>query len=126
MDYENISDWTLGENKPKQTQRYIKNGSGDGGEDRGWVDFVHRTGPSPAQDTTNWHGFTWEITVNNCHSERKRSISFGAFEIDISNLFRISDFDTPVRSVCIHIRICFPSPSIIVGWGLPHRFPNYP
>jgi len=101
MDYENISDWTLGENKPKQTQHYIKDGSGDGGEDRGWVDFVHRTGPTPAQDTTNWHGFTWEIPVNNCHSERKRSISFGAHEIDISNLFRISDFD---------IRICCPSP----------------
>ncbi len=101
MDYENISDWTLGENKPKQTQRYIKNGSGDGGEDRGWVNFVYRTGPTPAQDTTNWHGLTWEITVNNCHSERKRSISFGAFEIDISNLFRISDF---------YIRICCPSP----------------
>jgi len=101
MDYENISDWSLGESKPKQTQRYIKDGSGDGGEDRGWVDFVHRTGPTPAQDTTNWHGFTWEIPVNNCHSERKRSISFGAFEIDISNLFRISDF---------YIRICCPSP----------------
>jgi len=48
MDYENISNWTLGENKPKQTQRYIKDGSGDGGEDRGWVDFVHRTGPTLA------------------------------------------------------------------------------
>jgi len=99
MDYENISDWTLGENKPKQTQRYIKNGSGDGGEDRGWVNFMHRTGPTPTQDTTNWHGFIWEMPVNNCHSERKRSVSFGAFEIDISNLFRISDF---------YIRICCP------------------
>jgi len=101
IDYENISDWTLGENKPKQTQRYSKDGSGDRGEHRDWVDFVQRTGPSPAQDTTNWHGFTWEIPVNNCHSERKRSISFGAFEIDISTLFRISKFE---------IRICCPSP----------------
>ncbi len=99
--YENKYNWTLGENKPKQTQRYIKDGSGYGGEDRGWVDFVHRTGPSPAQDTTNWHGLTWEIPVNNYHSEPKRSTSFGAFEIDISNLFRIWDFD---------IRICCHSP----------------
>jgi DNA polymerase-1 len=98
--YENKYNWTLGENKPKQTQRYIKDGSGDGCEDRDWVDLVHRIGPSPAQDTTNRHGFIREIPVNNCHSERKRSISFGAFEIDILNLFRISDF---------YIRICCPS-----------------
>ncbi len=39
-DYEDKSNRTLGENKPNQTQFYVKDGSGDGGKDRGWVDFV--------------------------------------------------------------------------------------
>ena len=40
--------------------RYVKDGSGDGGDNCGWVDFVQWTGPSPAQDPTNWEKITYK------------------------------------------------------------------
>ncbi len=34
--------------------RYVKDGSGQSGDDCGWVDFVQWTGPSPDQNPSNW------------------------------------------------------------------------
>jgi len=40
--------------------RYVKDGSGDDGDDCGWLDFVQWTGPSPAQDPANWEKITYK------------------------------------------------------------------
>ena len=43
--------------------RYVKDGSGQSGDDCGWVDFVQWTGPSPAQDPANWQEIAYKQDV---------------------------------------------------------------
>ena len=50
---------------------YVKDGSGDGGEDKAWVDFVQWTGPSPAQDPTNWEKITYKYDQGGRRIEKK-------------------------------------------------------
>jgi RHS repeat-associated protein len=51
--------------------RYIKNGSGYSGDDRGWVDFVQWTGPSPAQDPADWQEIAYKHDVLGRRVEKK-------------------------------------------------------
>ncbi len=43
--------------------RYVKDGSGQSGDDCGWVDFVQWTGPSPDQDPANWQEIAYKHDV---------------------------------------------------------------
>ncbi len=43
--------------------RYVKDGSGQSGDDCGWVDFVQWTGPSPDQNPANWQEIAYKHDV---------------------------------------------------------------
>jgi RHS repeat-associated protein len=51
--------------------RYVKDGSGQSGDDCGWVDFVQWTGPSPAQDPANWQEIAYKHDVAGRRVEKK-------------------------------------------------------
>jgi len=51
--------------------RYIKNGSVSSGENRAWVDFVQWSGPSPAQDPSNWQEIAYKHDVLGRRVEKK-------------------------------------------------------
>jgi len=50
---------------------YVKDGSGEDGDDCGWVDFVQWSGPSPKQDTSNWQTINYKHDVTGQRSEKK-------------------------------------------------------
>ncbi|MHC4539995.1 MAG: RHS repeat-associated core domain-containing protein [Planctomycetota bacterium] len=51
--------------------RYVKDSSGNSGDDCGWVDFVQWTGPSPAQDPAEWQEITYKHDVLRRRVEKK-------------------------------------------------------
>jgi RHS repeat-associated protein len=51
--------------------RYVKDGSGQSGDDCGWVDFVQWTGPSPTQDPANWQEIAYKQDVTGRRVEKK-------------------------------------------------------
>jgi RHS repeat-associated protein len=55
--------------------RYIKNGSVSSGENRAWVDFVQWTGPSPAQDPSNWQEIAYKHDVLGRRVEKRLVVS---------------------------------------------------
>jgi len=52
--------YTLSSGSHTLKWRFIRNSSGDGGENCGWVDFVQWTQPSPVQNPENWNTITYE------------------------------------------------------------------
>jgi RHS repeat-associated protein len=69
-------DWTLVSREvPAGTHTlkwcYVKDGSGYDGDDCGWVDFVQWTGPSPAQDPSNWQQIAYKHNVTGRRVEKK-------------------------------------------------------
>jgi len=53
------------------TWRYAKDSSEEAGDDCGWVDFVQWTGPSPAQDPSNWQEIAYKHDVIGRRVEKK-------------------------------------------------------
>jgi hypothetical protein len=51
--------------------RYVKNGSTEAGDDCGWVDFVQWSGPSPAQEPSNWQEIAYKHDVLGRRVEKK-------------------------------------------------------
>jgi len=51
--------------------RYVKDGSGSDGYDKGWVDYVQWTGPSPAQDPENWENITYKYDTGGRRTEKR-------------------------------------------------------
>ena len=54
---------------------YVKNGSGYSGDESGWMDFVQWSGPSPAQDPSNWQAINYKHDVYGRRSEKKPVVS---------------------------------------------------
>ena len=50
--------------------RYVKDSSGDDGDDCGWVDFVQWTGASPVPDSNNWQQIDYKYDVAGRRSEK--------------------------------------------------------
>ncbi len=50
---------------------YVKDSSGESGEDCGWVDFVQWTGPSPQQDPSNFQTINYKHDLYGRRSEKK-------------------------------------------------------
>jgi RHS repeat-associated protein len=55
--------------------RYVKNGNTESGDDCGWVDFVQWTGPSPAQDSSNWQEIAYKHDVLGRRVEKRLVVS---------------------------------------------------
>jgi len=51
--------------------RYVKDGSGSDGDDKGWVDYVQWTGPSPAQDPENWENIIYKYDTGGRRTEKR-------------------------------------------------------
>ena len=51
--------------------RYVRNSTGDGGDNVAWVDFVQWSGPSPAQDPANWQEITYKHDATGQRTEKK-------------------------------------------------------
>ena len=51
--------------------RYVKDGSDHDGSDKGWVDYVQWTGPSPAQDPENWENITYKYDTGGRRTEKR-------------------------------------------------------
>ncbi|OHB74477.1 MAG: hypothetical protein A2Z25_22810 [Planctomycetes bacterium RBG_16_55_9] len=51
--------------------RYVKDGTGQSGDDCGWVDFVQWTGPSPAQDPENWQQIAYKHDISGRRIDKK-------------------------------------------------------
>jgi len=50
--------------------RYVKDSSGEDGDDCGWVDFVQWTGASPVPDSDNWQQLDFKYDVAGRRSEK--------------------------------------------------------
>ena len=50
--------------------RYVKDSSGNDGDDCGWLDFVQWTGASPVPDSDNWQQLDFKYDVYGRRSEK--------------------------------------------------------
>jgi len=82
--------------------RFVRNGSGDGGDDCGWVDFVQWTGPSPAQDPENWDTTTYKYDTGGRRIEKKVDNYTTRYVYDGGNVIAEYDGNNNLTSKYIH------------------------